>query len=77
MVFQLAPEDMDHVMLAVGSKKTLLKMHKEYEDLVYCLPQRYCGLSLLTLSAAQLLPAAEARLQDGPQRCSVCPARVC
>lgn len=33
MVFQLAPEDMDHVMLAVGSKKTLLKMHKEYEDL--------------------------------------------
>ena len=34
MVFQLDEEDMDSFVLAVGQKKALLKMQKEYEDLV-------------------------------------------
>ena len=34
MVFQLGDEDMDSFVLALGKKKPLLKMQKEYEDLV-------------------------------------------
>ena len=34
IVFQLDEEDMDSFVLVVGQKKALLKMQKEYEDLV-------------------------------------------
>lgn len=34
VVFQLDEEDMDSFVLVVGQKKALLKMQKEYEDLV-------------------------------------------
>ena len=36
VVFQLGDEDMDSFVLALGKKKALLKMQKEYEDLVSC-----------------------------------------
>ena len=34
VVFQLDEEDMDSFVLVVGQRKALLKMQKEYEDLV-------------------------------------------
>lgn len=35
VIFQLFDEDeMDSFVLAIGTKKALLKMHKEYQDLV-------------------------------------------
>ena len=38
MVFQLGEEDMDNFVLVLGQKKTVLKMQKEYEDLVGICP---------------------------------------
>ena len=34
VVFQVEEEDMDSFVMALGQKKTVLKMQKEYEDLV-------------------------------------------
>ena len=36
IVLQLGEGDMDSIVMAVGQKKTLVKMWKEYEDLVSC-----------------------------------------
>lgn len=34
IVMQMGDQDMDSIVLAVGQRKTLSAMHKEYEDLV-------------------------------------------
>lgn len=38
IVMQMGEQDMDSIVLAVGQRKTLSTMHKEYEDLVSASP---------------------------------------
>ena len=42
LTFQLAADDMDNIVLALGQKKTILKQSKDLEDLVCGVEEDVC-----------------------------------